>query len=56
MLVKDVDAHDALIDTALTLIQDQSRLAALQRNILTLALPDSARIIAAEVMKLAQKQ
>ena len=56
VLVKDVDAHDALIDTALTLIQDQSRLAALQRNILTLALPDSARIIAAEVMKLAQKQ
>ena len=56
VLVKDVDAHDMLIATALTLIHDEQRLTTLQRNILTLALPNSARIIAAEVMKLAKKQ
>lgn len=55
VLVKDVDAKDTLIATALPLIKDDKQLAALHDNILTLALPDSARLIAEEVMKLARK-
>lgn len=55
VLVKDVDAKESLIATALPLIQDDIRLESLRKNILTLALPDSARIIAAEVMKLAKR-
>lgn len=55
VLVKDADAKDALIATALPLIKDDKQLAALHKNILTLALPDSARLIADEVMKLASK-
>lgn len=55
VLVKDVDAKDTLITTALALIDNDDQLASLHTNILTLALPDSARLIAEEVMKLAQK-
>ena len=55
VLVKDVDAKDQMVATALSLIPDTARLEALSANILTLALPDSAKRIAEEVMKLAQK-
>ena len=55
VLVRDVDAHNDLISSALSLIQDENRLASLRKNILALALPDSARLIAEEVMKLAKK-
>jgi UDP-N-acetylglucosamine--N-acetylmuramyl-(pentapeptide) pyrophosphoryl-undecaprenol N-acetylglucosamine transferase len=55
VLVKDVEAKDTLITTALALIDNDDQLASLHTNILTLALPDSARLIAEEVMKLAQK-
>ena len=55
ILVKDVDAKNMLITTALALINSEEQLESLHRNILTLALPDSARLIAEEVMKLAQK-
>ena len=55
VLVKDIDAQNDLISTALSLIQDDKQLATLQKNILTLALPNSARLIAEEVMKLAKK-
>ena len=55
VLVKDVDAKDTLITTALALIDNDDQLESLHTNILTLALPDSARLIAEEVMKLAQK-
>ena len=55
ILVKDVDAQNTLITNALSLIQDNKKLASLRKNILTLALPDSARLIADEVMKLAKK-
>lgn len=55
VLVKDVDASKSLIDTALSLIQDDMHLESLRKNILTLALPDSARHIAEEVMKLAKR-
>ena len=55
VLVKDVDAKDTLIATALPLIKDDKQLATLHDNILKLALPNSARLIAEEVMKLATK-
>ena len=55
VLVKDVDAKDQMVATALSLIHDTARLEALRANIRTLALPDSAKRIAEEVMKLAQK-
>ena len=55
VLVKDMDAKEQMVETALSLIQDDERLKILHENILTLALPDSARLIAKEVMKLAKK-
>jgi UDP-N-acetylglucosamine--N-acetylmuramyl-(pentapeptide) pyrophosphoryl-undecaprenol N-acetylglucosamine transferase len=55
VLVKDMDAQKDLISSALSLIQDDNQLDILHKNILTLALPDSARLIAEEVMKLAKK-
>ena len=54
VLVKDKDAQEVLIPQALQLISDNQQLSNLHNNILTLALPDSARAIAAEVIKLAQ--
>lgn len=55
VLVKDKDANEQMVATALSLIQDKARLESLQQHILTLALPDSAKRIAEEVMKLAKK-
>ena len=55
VLVKDVDAKDKLVDTALALLADDKRLETLHTNILTLAQPDSARRIAEEVLKLIKK-
>lgn len=54
VLVKDVDARESLIAVALPLILDDARLAILSKNILGLALPDSASLIAREVMRLAR--
>ena len=56
VLVKDNNAHSELIATALQFIADDQQLQELHTHILTLALPDSARMIAAEVMQLAQKK
>ena len=50
--VKDSEAHDKLLDLAIDLVYDRTRLDELSRNISRLALPDSARIIAQEVLKL----
>ena len=55
ILVKDIDAKEQMVGTALALINDDEQLKVLHENILTLALPDSARHIAEEVMKLAKK-
>ena len=55
VLVKDQDAKEELITKASSIIDDKQELALLQKNILKLALPDSARLIAEEVMKLAQQ-
>ncbi|MGN0235874.1 MAG: undecaprenyldiphospho-muramoylpentapeptide beta-N-acetylglucosaminyltransferase [Paludibacteraceae bacterium] len=54
ILVKDADAQQQLIPTALALLQDPDRLSTLRAHILTLAQPDSARRIAEEVIRLAQ--
>jgi UDP-N-acetylglucosamine--N-acetylmuramyl-(pentapeptide) pyrophosphoryl-undecaprenol N-acetylglucosamine transferase len=55
ILVKDVEALDKMVPTALELIKDDNRIVTLEQNILTLALPDSANLIAKEVIKLANK-
>ena len=54
VLVRDADAADKLVDTALALIKDDKKLNELRKNILTLAQPDSARRIAEEVVRLAK--
>lgn len=55
ILVKDINAKEQMVETALALIKDDEQLRVLHKNILTLALPDSARHIAEEVMKLAKE-
>ncbi len=55
VLVRDADAAAQLVPTALELIQDDKRLKQLHTNILQLAQTDSARRIAEEVIKLAQR-
>jgi UDP-N-acetylglucosamine--N-acetylmuramyl-(pentapeptide) pyrophosphoryl-undecaprenol N-acetylglucosamine transferase len=55
ILVKDVEALNKMVPTALELIKDDNRIVTLEQNILTLALPDSANLIAKEVIKLANK-
>lgn len=54
VLVRDAEAADKLISTALKLIQDDERLKTLHTNILALAQADSARRIAEEVIVLAK--
>ena len=56
VLVRDADAAEQLIPTALELIQDEKRLETLHTNILKLAQKDSAKRIAEEVMKLGVKE
>ena len=56
VLVKDVEAAEQLIPTALELIKDEKRLQMLHENILHLAQKDSAKRIAEEVMKLAKRK
>lgn len=53
--VKDAEAHDKLIHMALETVRDDDKLASLKENIAKLALPDSAKIIANEVLKLIGK-
>ena len=55
VLVRDAEAADKLIPTALTLIQDEQRLAQLRTNVSRLAQKDSAKRIAEEVIQLAKK-
>ena len=53
VLVRDAEAAEKLIPTALTLIKDKEQLASLHANVLQLAQTDSARRIAEEVINLA---
>lgn len=53
--VKDSDAPDCLLEQAIKLIKEDDKLKNLSENILKLALPDSADIIAKEVIKMIRK-
>ena len=53
--MKDAEAHDQLMPIALQTVKDDAKLASLRENIVKLALPDSAKIIANEVLKLIGK-
>lgn len=53
--VKDADAPATLLKQAIELVNDDKKLQNLSANILTLALPDSATIIAKEVIKIMRK-
>ena len=55
LYVKDAEAATALIPLALETVKDETRLAALSKNILTLAFHNSAEVIADEVIALAMK-
>ena len=52
-MVKDAEAQSQLIHLAMEVIQDTQQLTSLSTHIKELALPDSANIIAKEVIKLA---
>jgi UDP-N-acetylglucosamine--N-acetylmuramyl-(pentapeptide) pyrophosphoryl-undecaprenol N-acetylglucosamine transferase len=54
ILVKDNEAISTLVSTALATVNDDDKLFALSKNIRNLALPDSAKVIAKEVMQLAK--
>jgi len=56
VLVRDAEAAEKLIPTALDLIQDDKRLATLHTNVLKLAQQDSAKRIAEEVIQLAKSK
>ena len=51
--VKDADAPDTLLQTAIDTVTDDTKLATLSENIKKLGLKDSANVIADEVVKLA---
>ena len=55
VLVRDAEAAEQLIATALRLINDKEQLASLHSNVLKLAQTDSAHRIAEEVIKLAKQ-
>ena len=56
VLVRDAEAAEKLVPTALELIQKKEQLASLHANIPTLAQADSAKRIAEEVIKLAKSR
>ena len=56
LYVKDVECEEKLLHTALSVITDTERLKQLSKNIALLALPDSAKIIAQEVLKLIENR
>ena len=54
LYVKDAEAPDTLLELAILTVNDGARLKSLSENVKKLALPDSANIIAQEVIKLAK--
>ena len=52
--VRDAEARDALLDTALQTVRDDSRLKSLAEHIHLLAKPHAAREIAEKVIALAE--
>ncbi|MBR6539087.1 MAG: undecaprenyldiphospho-muramoylpentapeptide beta-N-acetylglucosaminyltransferase [Bacteroides sp.] len=56
LYVKDVEAKEQLVQLAIDTVKDDDKLLALNKNILEMALPDSAEIIAKEVLRLADEE
>ncbi|MBO5795353.1 MAG: undecaprenyldiphospho-muramoylpentapeptide beta-N-acetylglucosaminyltransferase [Bacteroides sp.] len=56
LYVKDVEAKEQLVELAIETVKDNDKLQALNRNILEMALPDSAEIIAKEVLRLVDEK
>ena len=56
IMVKDAEAKDELIPLAMKTVADEALLRTLSENVLKMALPNSARIIAEEVLRLADAQ
>ena len=54
LYVKDAEAPDKLLQLAIDTVNNEEHLKSLSENVLKLALPDSADIIAQEVIKLAE--
>ena len=52
MIVKDAEAEEKLLPTALELLKDPEKIASLEKNIAKLALRDAAQVIADEVYKI----
>ena len=52
LYVKDSEAQEKLIPLAMQTVKDNAKLRSLSENVLKMALPDSARIIAEEVLRL----
>ena len=55
LYVKDAEAPETLLELAILTVNDEARLKSLSENVKKLALPDSANIIAKEVIKLSEK-
>ena len=55
LYVKDAEATKQLLPLAINTVKDDAKLQSLSANILKMALPDSAEIIAKEVIKLAKQ-
>jgi UDP-N-acetylglucosamine--N-acetylmuramyl-(pentapeptide) pyrophosphoryl-undecaprenol N-acetylglucosamine transferase len=56
LYVKDSEAIENLLKIAISTVNDTDQLKSLSKNILKMALPDSAEIIAKEVIKLAERK
>jgi UDP-N-acetylglucosamine--N-acetylmuramyl-(pentapeptide) pyrophosphoryl-undecaprenol N-acetylglucosamine transferase len=55
LFMSDQEAGEKLINLAITTVKDDDQLKSLSENILKMALPNSAEIIAKEVINLAKK-
>jgi UDP-N-acetylglucosamine--N-acetylmuramyl-(pentapeptide) pyrophosphoryl-undecaprenol N-acetylglucosamine transferase len=56
LYVKDAEAPDKLLQLAIDTVNNEDKLKSLSENVLKLALPDSADIIAREVIKLSEER
>ena len=55
LLVRDAEAAEKLLPTALELVHDPERIAVLERNAAAMALPDAAQTIVDEIYKLLER-
>jgi UDP-N-acetylglucosamine--N-acetylmuramyl-(pentapeptide) pyrophosphoryl-undecaprenol N-acetylglucosamine transferase len=55
LLVRDAEASEKLLPTALGLVHDSAKIAEIEKNVAPLARPDAAQTIADEIYKLVKK-